>query len=155
MCGEYGRTPAGCTWNGIFCTSKIRHTSYRKWCKQGQSRTESEGRGDREEILTQGAGLYPGQKVLLVNKTWLYDKLSLDDHAEDKQLHAFLVLDNTHSFPKICCQFSLIVSAGSKKIYFFFTWWIDYWTEHCTCFSSTKKYLHKIVLVLCTCQWTL
>lgn len=95
------------------------------------------------------------QKVLLVNKTWLYDKLSLDDHAEDKQLHAFLVLDNTHSFPKICCQFSLIVSAGSKKIYFFFTWWIDYWTEHCTCFSSTKKYLHKIVLVLCTCQWTL
>lgn len=21
--------------------------------------------------------------------------------------------------------------------------------------SSTKKYLHKIVLVLCTCQWTL
>lgn len=22
-------------------------------------------------------------------------------------------------------------------------------------FSSTKKYLHKIVLVLCTCQWTL
>lgn len=63
--------------------------------------------------------LYPVQKVLLVNKTWLYDKLSLDDHAEDKQLHAFLVLDNTHSFPKICCQFSLIVSAGSKKIYFF------------------------------------
>lgn len=123
MCGEYGRTPAGCTWNDIFCTSKIRHTSYRNWCKQGQSRTESEGTEEGKPRRNPDRGsstLFPVQKVLLMNKTWLYDKLSLDDHAEDKQLHAFLVLDDTHSFPKICCQFSLIVSAGSKKNFYFF-----------------------------------
>lgn len=57
MCVEYGRTPAGCTWNDIFCTSKIRQTSYRNWCKQGQLRTESRKSGNQEEILTEAAGL--------------------------------------------------------------------------------------------------
>lgn len=72
MCVEYGRTPAGCTWNGIFCTSKIRHTSYRNWCKQGQSRTQSireQEEGKPRRNADQGSStLYPVQKVQLTNK---------------------------------------------------------------------------------------
>ena len=83
------------------------NTSYRNWCKQGQFRTESEGigRGETEEILTEVAVLSTQRrKFRLWKKADFVTNLSLDDHAEDKQLHAFLVLDNTHSFPKICCQ---------------------------------------------------
>jgi len=72
MCVEYGRTPAGCTWNGIFCMSKIRHTSYRNWCKQGQSRTQSvreQEEGKPRRNADQGSStLYPEQKVQLTNK---------------------------------------------------------------------------------------
>lgn len=45
----------------------------------------------------------------------------------------------------------LPMSAGSTIFYTRMS--IKQNTVHA--FSSTKKYLHKIVLVLCTCQWTL
>lgn len=63
----------------------------------------------------------------------------------------FSFKNHTHSFPKsaansfadnVCWLNYLCTSMSIKQN-----------TVHA--FSSTKKYLHKIVLVLCTCQWTL
>lgn len=70
-----------------------------------------------------------------------------------KVIHAsffFFFFKTTHSFPKSAANL-LPMSAGSTIFYTRMS--IKQNTVHA--FSSTKKYLHKIVLVLCTCQWTL